>query len=665
MPDLTSTRSDNTSHSAQRWSRQERANATITWRGLLLGSLLCVAIALGVPYTTMVLKGTPMGFSSSTPAAFCLLFFVLIFVHVLLALLKRRWGLQWGELVTIAIMMMVAAAIPTRGVTGMLLPMITGTFYYATPENDWAEELHPYLPNWMLMNEPDDVRGFYEGSDGPVAIPWDSWLPPLLYWLLFYAAFYLTLISAGVILRRQWVENERLAYPLAQVPLAMIEDGGRPTVIKPFLRNPIMWYGFAIAFLVGSLNALHFYYPMVTPLTLNTRAELFRDFTLNVRINFLILGFSYLISSTLSLSLWFFYLVCALEMHILGLVGMSGLEAELGFWSRPISGHQMMGALTVMVFSGLWVGRHHLKDVWHKAVHRASHVDDSDEIMSYRSALLGFVAGTTTMVVWLWQSGIPAWIAVLLVLAALIIFLGLTRAVVEAGIPTISPAIVPSGFVVSAVGVPALGMKGMIATAYTLIWCGELLVFMMAPLANGLRLTSETTGNRRRLFWGIAGAMLISLTVSICYMLYLAYSHGGLNLHQQFFGSSFPTYPSRFALTKLDNPSDASLAGWVWMMIGGGIMLLLTVARHRLLWWPFHPLGYALGTGWTMAHIWFSVFLAWALKAVILKYGGPGVYHKTRPFFLGLVAGQFATAGVWLVIDSLTGTVGNIVPVLY
>ena len=116
-----------------------------------MGSLLCVALAMGVPYTTMVLKGTPLGFSSSTPAAFCLLLFVLLLVHVLLALLKRSWGLKWGELVTITIMMMVSAAIPTRGVTGMLLPMITGTFYYATPENDWAEKLHPVLPDWMLM----------------------------------------------------------------------------------------------------------------------------------------------------------------------------------------------------------------------------------------------------------------------------------------------------------------------------------------------------------------------------------------------------------------------------------------------------------------------------------------------------------------------------------
>ena len=241
---------------------RERPDAHITFRGLFLGALLCVAIALGVPHTTMLVKGTPMGFSSSTPAAYCLLFFLLITVHVALALPKRQWGLQWGELVTIAIMMMVAAAIPSRGVTGMLLPMITGTYYYASAENKWAEVVHPHLTEWMLMGDPEAVRGFYEGRIGTTIIPWASWLPPLGYWLLFYAALYTTLISIAVILRRQWVEHERLAYPLAQVALAMIEDEGRPSLLKPFFKSKLMWIGFAIPFLVGSLNA-HHYFPSV------------------------------------------------------------------------------------------------------------------------------------------------------------------------------------------------------------------------------------------------------------------------------------------------------------------------------------------------------------------------------------------------------------------
>ena len=77
---------------------------------------------------------------------------------------------------------------------------------------------------------------------------------------------------------------------------------------------------------------------------------------------------------------------------------------------------------------------------------RKGQIDDADEIMSYRSALLGLLIGTAGMTIWLWQSGIPAWIAPLFVFAALVIFIGLTRAIVEAGIPTLSPAMVPLGF---------------------------------------------------------------------------------------------------------------------------------------------------------------------------------------------------------------------------
>ena len=514
------------------------------------------------------------------------------------------------------------------------------------------------------MGDPEAVRGFYEGSIGATAIPWASWLPPLGYWLLFYAALYLALISIAVILRRQWVEHERLAYPLAQVALAMIEDEGRPSLLKPFFKNRLMWIGFAIPFLVGSLNALHHYFPSVAQIGLKTSVS-FLGTNLPVNLNFLMLGFSFLINSTLSLSLWFFLLIYTLQQHVLGLLGIDTLQATLGPWSSPVTGHQMMGALIVMVGAGLWVGRHHLAEVWRQALSRKAPVDDADEIMSYRSALLGLLVGTAGMTLWLWQSGIPAWVAPLFVFSALVIFIGLTRAIVEAGIPTLSPAMVPLGFVVSAVGVPALGAKGMVAAAYSLIWVGELLVFMMAPLSNGLRLTSETAGNRRRLLWGIAGAMFITLAVSIYYTLHLAYDYGGVNLHSQFFGQSFPSYPSRFALRKLSEPSAVSVDGWLWTLSGGLVMALLMIARQRLMWWPFHPLGFAVSAGWTMRYIWFSVFLAWLIKLAILRYGGVGLYHKIRPFFLGLIAGQFATGGLWLVVDALTGTVGNVIPVMY
>jgi hypothetical protein len=44
---------------------------------------------------------------------------------------------------------------------------------------------------------------------------------------------------------------------------------------------------------------------------------------------------------------------------------------------------------------------------------------------------------------------------------------------------------------------------------------------------------------------------------------------------------------------------------------------------------------------------------------MVFKYGGPQLYLKTRPFFLGLILGQFVTVGVWYVIDHFTGATQN------
>ena len=40
-----------------------------------------------------------------------------------------------------------------------------------------------------------------------------------------------------VILRKQWIERERLIFPLAQLPLEMTK--------KSFFKNKLMWLGFA------------------------------------------------------------------------------------------------------------------------------------------------------------------------------------------------------------------------------------------------------------------------------------------------------------------------------------------------------------------------------------------------------------------------------------
>ena len=84
-------------------------------------------------------------------------------------------------------------------------------------------------------------------------------------------------------------------------------------------------------------------------------------------------------------------------------------------------------------------------------------------------------------------------------------------------------------------------------------------------------------------------------------------------------------------------------------------MALLMWARHYFVWWPLHPLGYTISANWKTAHIAFSAFLAWMLKLLILKYGGPKLYQSARPFFIGLIVGEIVAAALWLIVDYLTG----------
>ena len=170
--------------------------------------------------------------------------------------MRRDWLFSRAELLSIAVMMMITTAIAARGFISIAVPILTGIFYFATPENNWEELLLPHVPTWLIPYDAQAIQGFYEGLPEGAAIPWGVWLEPLLWWLLFMAAFYVVVVCSMVILRRQWMDHERLLYPLTQVPLGMVEDAATPSRVKPFLKNPAMWLGLAVPFVLHGSKCL-------------------------------------------------------------------------------------------------------------------------------------------------------------------------------------------------------------------------------------------------------------------------------------------------------------------------------------------------------------------------------------------------------------------------
>jgi hypothetical protein len=89
--------------------------------------------------------------------------------------------------------------------------------------------------------------------------------------------------------------------------------------------------------------------------------------------------------------------------------------------------------------------------------------------------------------------------------------------------------------------------------------------------------------------------------------------------------------------------------------VGGGLFtLLLQLLRVRLIGFPFHPVGYAVSSSWGMSVLWFPMLLAWAIKGVLLRYGGLGLYRRALPFFFGVILGECVSGGAWTLFGLLT-----------
>ncbi len=153
----------------------------------------------------------------------------------------------------------------------------------------------------------------------------------MLAWFSFTLALMGAMFSLGALLSRDWIERQRLSFPLVQVPLAVTGDDRRPSLRKSILSNRVLWLGFGVPAVISILNWLNAIHPSVPAAPLSG-IEVGRNFAgmalpwnvlsaTTISILFPVVGISCLLPGEVSLSLWPFYAV---------LVGASRLVAAGG-----------------------------------------------------------------------------------------------------------------------------------------------------------------------------------------------------------------------------------------------------------------------------------------------------------------------------------------------
>jgi hypothetical protein len=345
----------------------------------------------------------------------------------------------------------------TTGFTGSFLSVISGAMYYATPENNWDALFTPNLSRWLSPTDTQAVRLFYEGLPRGMQIPWDAWATPLATWMSFILVFYGVLFCLGVLLRGQWVENERLVFPLTKLPLAMVDDeDDERSWIGSLFTSRVMWIGFAIPLLLHTWNSMGNYsdafqkIPVVGNVTVMTGLP-----AIPFRLNLPVIGLAYLMPLNVAFSMWFFFLIGQAQRMILSRVGIQIGTGDI--WTSgaagPIISYQQSGAMMVFVAFLLWTAMPHIRRLWRQAAAG----ERGDEVLHPRTAFAGLIAGACFMVAWLTVTGLAFYVAVILVFGALGAFIGLSRIVAEAGLPGAQTPMVPQAFITRGFGPEVLG----------------------------------------------------------------------------------------------------------------------------------------------------------------------------------------------------------------
>lgn len=636
--------------------------AGLSGRALIVGLLTVGMLCVAIPYTDGFMFASELG-GNHFPVgpAFLLLVFVLPLAW-LGGRLSDRLALTPQDSLVVTGMMLVAAGIPTFGLALYLFPIMTGPAYMATPENKWQETFFEYIPSWMAP-EPDStaVRWFYDGLPPHASIPWDQWATPLVAWTILTLGFYLAMFCLGSIVRRQWIERENLIFPLAQLPLEMAMPGRHGISAVPFFRNKLLWIGFALPFVIHNLNALNAYYPGVPLLKLQGITFLsgltgrpWSFLRSPIYLHFSVIGFAYFLTTEISLSLWLCWWFGRIQHVAFDALGRQAVLART-------EDNQYQGAFLVYVAYGLWVARGHLREMWARMTGRAAPVpSDRPEALPESVALWGLGVAGAIVVTWLNVAGMSLVVAVLTYVIFLVICWGMARLVVESGIlfakaVQMRPSLVLTGLAGSAAFTPAT-LTILSFTEYVYMY--DLKSFLMPQIMHGLKMADEAHIDRRKMYLALGIAVGAAILVSYWASLAVAYAKGAHAMHAWFFLSG-PRGNAELLKSMIVNETGVQADRLIALGAGAAICAGLIRMRQLFLWFPLHPIGYVVGTGYEASRMWLPFLIGWAAKALVTRYGSITLYRSLQVPFLGLVLGEYSAAGLWLIIDAVLGVTGH------
>ena len=619
-------------------------------RGIVVGFLLVPVNAFWV----ITVEAVQFGPYVTTLSLFANVLFWMVWLCAANSFLRKwlpRAALSQGDLLTVYAILAVSSAITGCDLLQILMHYIGHPVWANSVRENYSTEWLKYVPTWLTVTDLDTLRGYYNGNSSMYRLSvLRAWAFPLLCWMVFIALLTTATMCLNTILRRRWSDHERLPYPLIQLPVEMT------TPSLNLWRNRLLWAGFLVAGGIDLWNGFAFLYPSLPMIPINyiniqpmvTEKPWSAIGWTTISFYPLVIGVGFLLPLDLLFSCWFFFLFWKAQPVTCSAMGWD-IAPEF-----PYTPHQGFGALLTIGLVTLWSARSYLRQVLRRALGRPSELDDSGEALRYRAACIGFLLSFFGLVLFCRLAGLRwGWAFVYFLLYTLVV-LTVTRIRVEFGAPVhdfINGA--PEVMLTDVLG-PQKFLPGELTAMSHFYWFSKLHRSDVMPHGmEALKLTDNGRVGRSAMFWVVMAAVFFGALAGFWGMLHQGYA---LGVSARW---GFPAYAGWETFDRLNTwlsvPKKPN-SGMGFAMVGGALVCMgLFLLRQTFLWWPFHPIAYAITATFQANLVWLPLFIAWVLKATALRLGGRRLYILLMPFFYGLILGQSVVGSLWSLVSVFTG----------
>ena len=634
-----------------------------SWRTFLIGAV-CVAVSVYfVTQAEVVLSTVRIGYLQLPPIAIAVLLLVLALKKLL-----PFFKLTSSDVLLIYCMVLVGVMVSSHGVVEKLVPGLISLNYFGNASNNWHGLFDPHIQPRLVPYNPADghvqpvADDYYNRLPHGMTVPWAQWLLPILNWGALVALVMFAFLCLTAILRRQWVDNERLSFPLTQLPIAIMEQGE-----KSLLRNRLTWLGALLPLAVFGMKQLHEISPSVPDIPVFFVLNDYLPPPLNavfytpLSISFAAIGMMYLLPADILFSIWFFFLFTRVQQ----LAALSYNVPTPGMPTMPtllFTGYQTLGAYFVITGYLIWTARAHLSHVWAVALGKEKQEkDDKNEILSYRFAFFGLFGSLIAASVWLCLMGMSWWLAIgELLIYVFVIALVMARSTAEAGMLMTETTFRPVDLLRAVAPLHSFGAANLTMLAFCdNLFTRDLRGLVLTGFLDSAKIVDSTNASRRTLARILCTGVSLAFVIAVALNIAIPYHQGAATMDPYLEQYSPTTFWNDYAPHIVSGGAGMATPAWqtpVSLIFGVVVTLFLIFMRAAFFWWPLHPLGFALAGSWTTVIFWFPCFIAWACKSLSMRYGGLSFYSKARPFFLGMILGEFCFAVFTVLLNMLFKT---------